>query len=405
MTEIVTYSLRNGRKHSTQYYQDIATFTDTFLAEAEVQIGTIVHAFQYYIEETNHEIPRTFAEYAFELLTLGTLWSIYADQAVGKSKTIQNFLIKLVQWRRKSAFLKPGIDFVRGLTAFSFLRSQQRRSHTQLTLDNLDQLLHWMAASGDFKEEVQRLQTWREFLTGQTPVDVESYLNRVLSLADWFESHSLTALGAYTPHVEQFLANTYPADYRWREDAILCGRQRVEYHMNMVGTEILNRAFRQEFLQTKRKLVLLPPCMKARQDGRCEATMTPFGEQCNACEPGCRVHQTTQLGKKHGFNVLILPHELSVFSNGNMAPKQDNSVGVVGVSCPLTNVTGGWETKRLGIPAQGVLLDYCGCSWHWHLAGGIPTDINFKQLLGCIGSNPQSPQMPLRSYIKPHTQA
>lgn len=382
MTEIVTYSLRNGRKQSTHYYQNIATFTDELLVEAEARVQTLVQAFQIYLKQTHHETPRTFAEYAFELLTLGILWSIYAGEAVGKSAASRKFLIKLVQLRQQHKFLKPGIDILRGLLNSFFLRSQQRRSHNTIppTVANLDQLLQWLTATGDFKEEVKRLQAWRDFLESQPPQIVTENLNTVFFFAAWFETRSLTASGAYTPHVEQFLTETHP-DYRRREDAIFCGRQRVEYHMNMVGTEILNRAFRRDFLQTERKLVLLPPCMKARPADRCEATMTPFGERCGACEPGCRVHQITKLGEKQGFNVLILPHELNVFSNGKMVPEQDGALGVVGVACPLTNVTGGWETKRLGVPAQGVLLDYCGCSWHWHLAGGIPTDINFKQLM------------------------
>jgi len=187
------------------------------------------------------------------------------------------------------------------------------------------------------------------------------------------------ALGCYTPHVAQFLADTHPG-YRWREDAVFCGRQRVEYHLNMVGTEILNRAFRGVFQETVRQVVLVPPCMQAKPAGECKAQQTPFGSRCAACTPGCRVHQATKLGEKHGFDVLIMPHELSIFSSGKMKPTKDSSVGVVGVSCPLTNPSGGWETKSLDIPAQGVLLDYCGCPWHWHKAG-IPTDINFKQLL------------------------
>jgi hypothetical protein len=79
-----------------------------------------------------------------------------------------------------------------------------------------------------------------------------------------------------------------------------------------------------------------------------------------------------------------MPHELSVFSSGTMQPMEDDTVGIVGISCVLTNPSGGWETKDLGIPAQGVLLDYCGCPWHWH-EKGIPTDINVRQLLRVLG--------------------
>jgi hypothetical protein len=96
------------------------------------------------------------------------------------------------------------------------------------------------------------------------------------------------------------------------------------------------------------------------------------------------VHQLTKLGEKCGFAVLIMPHELSVFSSGAVEPVEAGAVGIVGVSCPLTNPSGGWETQDLGIPAQGVLLDYCGCPWHWHKEG-IPTDINFGQLLRVLG--------------------
>ena len=390
MTEIVTYSLRNGRNSSTQFYKDLATFTDTFVAEAKTQLGPIVNAFQTNLKETQHETPRTFPEYAFELLTLGTLWSIYAGEAVGRSQTIENILVKLVKLRKQYRFLKPGIDMIRGALHFLFLRSTKQQSQTTAkpTIENLDRLLRWMAATGDFKEEAKRLQAWRDFLVTQTPQNAKDVLEKALSFAEWFEAQSLAVLGDYTPHVDRFLTETHP-DYRLREDSIFCGRQRVEYHMNMVGAEILNRSFREDFLSTQQKVVLLPPCMKARQDSSCEAKMTPMGEVCSACEPGCRVHQITQLGKKQGFNVIMIPHELNVLSNGNSPLKQGDSLGIVGVSCPLTNVTGGWETKRLGIPAQGVMLDYCGCNWHWHLAKGIPTDINFKQLQTVLGEQVQ----------------
>jgi hypothetical protein len=68
-------------------------------------------------------------------------------------------------------------------------------------------------------------------------------------------------------------------------------------------------------------------------------------------------------------------------------PANGGSIGIVGVSCPLTITTGGWETKDLGVPAQGVMLDYCGCPWHWHKEG-IMTDINFQQLLQVLDVAP-----------------
>jgi hypothetical protein len=126
--------------------------------------------------------------------------------------------------------------------------------------------------------------------------------------------------------------------------------------------------------------------MRLQREDQCQARPTAFGTQCAGCTPGCRVHQVTKLGGKYGFLVFILPRELSVLTTSLVRSVGDDDLGVVGVSCVLTNAAGGWETKDLGIPAQGLPLDYCGCRFHWHQKG-IPTDINFRQLLQVLGIN------------------
>jgi hypothetical protein len=387
MTEIITYSLRAGEKLSDQYYKDITIFTDQVLLDAGQRVFSVIEDFLEYIQKLEKEPPRSEAEYVFELLTLGVLWNTYAGRAVGSDGWPQRLLAGLARLRERNKYLKPGVDVVRGILATLFLirRDNGRNQSASLNLENLDQLLRWLAATGDFTEEVKRLQTWREFLSTQKHDDVARVLDGAISLADWFETHSLEVLGRYTPNVDEFLSKIHPS-YRWREDVIFCGRQRVEYHLNMVGTEIMNRAFREQFLETERKVVFVPPCMRVKPAGECKAQATSNGEQCAACTPGCRVHQVTKLGEKYGFNVFIIPDEISVVSDKTMGVPNETKLGLVGISCPLTNITGGWETRRLGIPAQGVLLDYCGCPWHWH-KDGIPTDININQLLQVIGIN------------------
>lgn len=381
MVQVITYSLRNGQKHSDQYYQDVAAFTDQVLIEAESRVGGLVRAFRARLQQTECQVPRTFSEYALELLVLGILWRTY----VGLAKSPQRILTYLVRLRRRGGPLKPGIDLLRGVLGRLFLSSNgtQPAQLPEPTLERLDRLLNWLSATDTFSQEVKRLRAWRDFLADQSTDQVLENLETAVAFGAWFESQAEAALGCYTPQVERFLAETHPG-YRWREDAIFCGRRRVEYHLNMVGTEILNRAFRDVFLDAKRKVILVPPCMQAQPEGVCQAQLTPFGSRCAGCTSHCRIHQLTKLGEKRGFEVLIMPHELSVFASNAVKPVEGDAVGIVGVSCPLTNVSGGWETKDLGIPAQGVLLDYCGCPWHWH-EKGIPTDINFDQLLTVLG--------------------
>jgi hypothetical protein len=375
--EVITYSLRDGQKNSETFYKEVAVFAEEVLAEAERRVGGVLEAFQAFVQETGREALRSRSEYTFELLNLGTFWRVYAQDALALNRAPQRTLAFLARLRRRGGVLKPAADLLRGVLGNLFLSAHSRGldSSPTLSLDHVDRLLDWLEAACDFRQELKRLRAWRDFLAEQEPESLAA----VMDLAAWFETRAEAVLGRYTPHVERFLRETHPG-YRWREDEVFCGRRRVEYHLDMIGTQILNCAYREAFLETARKVVLVPPCMKAKPDDQCQAHVTPYGARCAGCAPGCRVHQLTKFGEKYGFNVLIMPHELSVFSNGGVEPVASGAVGVVGVSCVLTNPPGGWETKDLGVPAQGVLLDYCGCRYHWH-EQGIPTDINIAELL------------------------
>jgi hypothetical protein len=382
MVEIITYSLKNEQKNSDQYYQDVAAFADLVIQTARDKTEGILQPFQNHIQQKKLEILRTEPEYLFEFVTLGMLYKIYAGEALEIAQPTRKVLSWLYTMRTNYRTFKPLFDWFRGKLSGLLIRPKPPHPAPRVSFDNLAQLLNWMEATGEFTEETERLALWADYLETLPAEEQAKCLEAALSLAGWFTTESEKHLGKYTPNVETFLRETHPS-YTWREDRFFCGRKREEYHLNMVGTEVLNRAFRETFLALENKVVLLPPCMKAKQDGTCQAVASPFGDLCAHCTTTCRIHQITQLGEKYGFKVAIIPHELSVFSSGEMKAPSDQKIGIVGVSCPVTNVTGGWETKKLGIPAQGVLLDYCGCYWHWH-DKGIPTDINLNQLLNVI---------------------
>jgi hypothetical protein len=385
MPEILTYSLRASQPNSDEYYQSISLFSAEVLVQAYEQAAELLESFLSWSEHLP-ACSRTREIAVFELLSLGVLWRVYAGSALASRTGVRRLLTWLSALRKRSDLFKPGVDKLRGW--LGGLHSFNKRSeHTKVpaSLQSMDILLEWLTASGEFSEDVKRLADWRDFFASLSSAEVASALQKTINLAGWFESHSLEKLGEYTHKVEGFLADVHP-NYRWREDDLFTGRQRVEYHLNMFGTEMLNHSLRESFADTSTKIVIVPPCMKAKSDEACLATTSPYGERCANCTPGCRVNQLTRLGEKHGFQVFIMPDELKTFSGGGRDASGRYSIGLVGVSCPLTNAAGGWEMQRLGVPAQGLLLDYCGCSYHWH-KDGIPTDINFGQLLKLLEEN------------------
>ncbi len=384
MTTSITYSLGGTPAEVRDYYETVAAFADEVLAQADALVAPLAEEFRGHVEAAGLESPRTGEEYALELLTLGVLWRVYSDEAHELAPIPRRLLTALAECRRQGCPLKPGIDFLRGILGTAFLAPNEYDPADMVdpTLEHLDQLLGWLAATGDFLQEGRRLSGWRAHLAGLASGAVADRLASAITFAAWFEERSDAVLGRYTANVRHFLEEGL-ADHRWREDYISCGRQPVEYHLNMVGAEIMNRVFREEFLSAEHRLVLVPACLRLHQNGECRARQAGGGMHCSGCAPACRAHHLTRLGEKHGFAVLLAAHESQVFT-GESRGLLGDGVGVVGVTCVTNLMAGGWKARAMGIPVQCVLLDYCGCKQHWH-EEGIPTALSLSQLRRVLG--------------------
>lgn len=375
--EAITYSLRSEAGDSEQYYKDIAGFTDEVLKHAE-SLGSLVAAFQAHIKENNVEEVRSKEEYLFELLMLGTLWRIYCDDAHDMPGIPGKILIGLADVRKQGGSIKQAADFCKGILATAFISPVDRPWYPRPTLNHMDKLLQYLSATGEFPQEVKRLKSWRSFWSGCEKKATCSEMGKAIEFAEWFEPASETALGKYTLNVEKFLREKQKG-HRWKEDVIFSGRRRVEYHLNMVGAEIMNRSFRDAFVASKKKAVILPACMRYHPKPQCQVRSNGLFCECTGCTPQCRVNQLTKMGRKFGFEVFLVPHESSVFSGDAGKTLIGEGAGIVGIACVSNLVSGGWKAKALGMPPQCVLLDHCGCRKHWH-EKGISTDINMKQL-------------------------
>lgn len=382
---VITYSLRENEVHSRRYYQDIAIFTNEVLSEIENIADEMIKGYMSYMTQKGNGRVRSKKEYGFELLALGTLWHAYSGDAQGLETVPRQLLTDLTKLREQGGTLKPGIDFIRGIMSTIFL-SPDLYDNLQIidpTLEHMEILINWLDATGEFSREVKRFRQWSEYFKTLTEREISDTLATAITLAAWFETRSEEEIGKYTLNVERYLNEIRPNHY-WHEDVIFCGRRRAEYHLNMVGAEIMNRGFRDNFLKTKKKLVLLPACMRLLPASKCKAVECQDGFHCSACMPTCSVNRLMKLGKKNGFDVIVVPHESSISAVRNHKTSIGQDTGVVGVACVLNLVSGGWMLEDLGIPAQCVLLDYCGCKNHWSKEG-FPTEINMDQLKSILG--------------------
>lgn len=374
----ITYKLDIDGPAAATYYPFVRVLTDEILTRAGNSITPLARSYRRYLAEYELETPRTVEEYTFELLNLGTLWRRYGAVSLAVEMAPFRLLAFLSEWRKKHQRIKPAIDVVRGLLMSFFLVPFEPKRTEEIPYDvnDLGLLVRWLEATGDFREDAIRFVRWLAYLASFDRKSFEIEMQTILEFADWFEVESRERMGAFTPNVDLFV-KTNTSAYRWREDRFASLRSRVEYHLNMIGAEIMNRAFYAGFNQAECKTVLLPGCMRLRSEKECEGIKTAEGIRCSGCEQQCRVNQLRELGLRQDFDVVVIPHSSDL---SRWAPKPGTPlVGVVASACLSVLVQGGWELKRYGVPAQCVLLNECGCKKHWHQEG-FPTQIDVREL-------------------------
>ena len=375
----VTYSLRAGERESGQYYRDVDAFTTRFLRDRGSEVRAFRDHYMRWLRGHGREQQRDEREYTFDILTLGVLWRLYGGRVRRVSAAAALLCSGLYRLRRRYPALKPRVDPLRGVLGTRFLGGEDATDGCDDTPDrgDLAALLRWMEATGEYREETKRLRPLVDFL-GERPARAREWeLLHVLGIADAFMLMAEKELGRYTAGVERFRRHEARA-HGDREDALLVARKRAEYHLSMVGAELMNRAFREGYERTRERVILLPACMRGACAASCRAERRDLDLVCTQCNRGCRIAQLTREAASRGVSVHIIPHS-SDFTRWLRDLAEGRDIGVIGVACVLHLITGGLELRALGIPAQCVLLDHCGCAQHWD-PDGRQTDLNGRLL-------------------------
>lgn len=377
MTKSVTYSLVNYQKDSSSFYNELGVFTDSILEDPEPEVEGCVEDFMDFVKNNKTEVLRSRNEYLVEFLMIGVYWNNYSGNASLTGSLSKSLLKKLYKQRKRFPKYKAEIDKARGILAYLFLEKNKSTLSVAFNLRGLISLLSWMSATGEFNEEVIRLRNWVAFLKTTDEIYSGRLIETSVLFAERFSVKGILTFSKYLQNLNYFHQNTLPS-YKYREDYFFACRRENEYYLNMFAAEVLNRGLKKGFSETRKKVLLLPTCMRKEPAAGCKAKSDGKELVCAACSAECNIGKVSTEMKKQGITSYLIPHS-SDFSRFLVKWKDSPDTSLIGVACVLNLITGGYEMKRLGISSQCVFLDYCACKKHWDKKG-FATDLNISQL-------------------------
>jgi len=373
------YDLRGSGGSSDAFYLALASLADQTLSAIENRAAPPLDGYTLHIQTFAGEARRSRGEYALEFLTLGLILDRYEGAAQHTPHWAPGVARGLLWLRRYAQPARPFTDWLRaGLNRLALVHpSSQKPVRRGTATERLDRLVDWMEATGEFQHEAMRVRNWRSYLAGLKPEKATAWLHVAVDLFHVFARDAEAALGCYTRGVASFVAREQ-MQASWREDLFMREKPEVEYHLNMLAAEVMNRGLRESFVQTPNRVVLLPGCMRAERSHPCKARIDGVDITCAGCDPDCTVNRITGKLRAEGVKVYIVPHS-SGFSRW-LSRWQNAGAGVVAVACAPNILPGGLEIRERNIPSQCLLLDFPGCRRHWDPVG-IPTAVNEPRLV------------------------
>ncbi|HNY30094.1 MAG TPA: DUF116 domain-containing protein [Fibrobacteria bacterium] len=373
------YRIESTPEASQRFQATLEAFTDRFLELVEQDLGEFIDARLALGAASGLEVERSRGEYAVELLTFGILREEYAVLAGRTPPATRERMRSLWRLRSDDPAQKPWADTERA-RLFSTLLALPRQEFLEPAQDPI--LVDWLESTGEFVQEALRMRPWLDGV-GVFWSGVE-FTEATRRLAERFQDEARQELSEWTRGVEDFRDRVL-SESSSREDLFLITRSERMYHLNMVGAEAMNRGFRPGFEKRPRKVVLVPGCMRSRDDRSCMALRRGTDISCAHCDSDCNVSKLTELGEERDFKVFVVPHA-STFTAWLERWREDGRTALVAAACPLHLVSGGYEMRALGLQAQCVFLRYSGCKRHWD-PSGTPTEIDTDRLLELLSAS------------------
>lgn len=369
--EGITYYLYSKDK---EYYKIIKIFAKNFMKDNRNNV--FVKDFQKFVNDNNIEELRNEEEYYIEYLLIGILFVEYLENANYFKNRIK-FHYQILNNIRNKLENKEQIDKIRGKINYKLV-NQKKVISNKYTFENCKNLLKWLKATGDFKEELFRLNNWIAFLKVKGNEYNNKLLKSTVNNAKEFYKEADFRLNYFVKNVDNYLINVIH-EHKNKEDIIYCSKGKIQYYFNMFSAEVLNNLYKDKFTNSKKKIVFLPSCM-GTVENKCASIISEMGSKCIGCSKNCNINKLNVMGSENNFSVRIISHESSLLIKHS---KDNSNIGIVGIACMLNLLSGGWKALRLGFTPQCVILNCSGCKKHWCKIP-IMTEINiyeFKKVM------------------------
>lgn len=255
----LTYSLSLEKLNSNEYYNEVKKISNKILSRGILDSKEYLNDFMNFINANKIENLRSIEEYFIELLLIGVVSGEYINKARALKNTPKKVFFILNNIRQVE-YLKILVDKLRGKLISQILMKEVCIAK-ETSLEDFILTMGWLEASGDFKEEVKRLNNWKVFLKAKNKNYISEMLKCCYELRKYLEKECKTILGKYTKNINRYLKK-YKEKHYDKEDIIYCGKEEIQYFFNMVSAEIMNTVYKERFLSSSKKLAFLPACMR-----------------------------------------------------------------------------------------------------------------------------------------------
>jgi uncharacterized protein len=196
---------------------------------------------------------------------------------------------------------------------------------------------------------LQHISKKHAFLKKEINVKKNPKLSKLLSNLKSF-------LGVYIKDLENHLSNL---SIRKKFDKTLSTSE-FQYYLYMIELELVNRIFKEDFINSERKIALLPHCLRDLSH-KCMSEHAGKDYVCKSCSKNCYINFTSKTLKEFKVEpyIWMTASQRKLFKGETGGKKR---LGVLGIACIPELIRGMRMCLKKNIPVVGIPLDANRCA-------------------------------------------